>query len=353
MKADQSPTADGQISADNLSAEDFIAQRLQESETEESTETEEVETEEEEVEETDEPETETDELEELTETEEEEAEEEEEETEEEGEEIDLLDLEPEQIQALARKGKSRLLKDVGKLRAENRMLEQRLASLESQGQKQAKEIPADANPFGKLNTFEEIQTKADELESTLEATDRLLEEYEDYGPDDLIQVGQQQFTKKQLRIANRNAREAITKYLPAQQKHIAKRANLEAANVQYRQAATKEVPEIADEESEIGRFYQVLVQDPLIQQVKEKVPELGYQMEYILAHAVRSMKGKSNKIPQGSGTKLKVKLPGSPAGSAAGSRTTTKTSQVEALRARYEKTGSQADWQALQIAQMQ
>jgi len=68
---------------------------------------------------------------------------------------------------------------------------------------------------------------------------------------------------------------------------------------------------------------------------------------------VRSMKGKSNKIPQGSGTKLKVKLPGSPAGSAAGSRTTTKTSQVEALRARYEKTGSQADWQALRIAQMQ
>lgn len=351
MKADQSPTADGQISADNLSAEDYIAQRLQESETEESTETEEVETEEEEVEETDEPET--DEAEELTETNEEEAEEEEVETEEEGDEIDLLDLEPEQIQALAKKGKSRLLKDVGKLRAENRMLEQRLASLESQGQKQTKEIPADANPFGKLNTFEEIQTKADELESTMETTDRLLEEYEDYGPDDLIQVGQQQFTKKQLRIANRNAREAITKYLPAQQKHIAKRASMEAASVQYREAAAKEVPEIADEKTEMGRFYRTLVQDPLIQQVKEKVPELGYQMEYILAHAVRSMKGKSNKIPQGSGTKLKVKLPGSPAGSAAGSRTTTKTSQVEALRARYEKTGSQADWQALRIAQMQ
>lgn len=233
------------------------------------------------------------------------------------------------------------------------MLEQRLASLESQGQKQAKEIPADANPFGKLNTFEEIQAKADELESTLETTDRLLEEYEDYGPDDLIQVGQQQFTKKQLRLANRNAREAITKFLPAQQKHIAKRASLEAASVRYQEAATKEVPEIADEKTEIGKFYRALVADPLIQQVKEKVPELGYQMEYILAHAVRSMKSTASKIPAGSGTRLKVKLPASPVSSAQGSRTSGKASQVQALRARYEKTGSTADWEALRIAEMQ
>jgi len=351
MKADQSPTADGKISADNLSAESFIAQRLQESEAQEPTEAEEVETDEDEIE--DPEESEVDEQEESTETDEDEADEEEEEPEA-SDEIDLLDLSPEQIQALAKKGKSRLLKDVGKLRAENRMLEQRLASLENQGQKRTKEIPADANPFGSLKTLDEIQSKADELESTLETTDRLLEEYEDYGPDDLIQVGQKQFTKKQLRIANRNAREAITKYLPAQQKHVAKVASLEAASVEYRVAAEKEIPEIADEKSEIGKFFRLITSDPLIQQVKDKIPELGYQMEYILAHAARSIKSKASKIPQGSGTRLKVKLPASPASSAQGSRGgSAKSSLVEALRARYEKTGSTADWQALRIAEMQ
>lgn len=353
MKADQSPTADGKISADNLSAEGFIAQRLQESEAQEPTETEEVETEEEEVEDADESEM--DEHDETIETEEDETEESEEEEEPEAsDEIDLLDLSPEQIQALAKKGKSRLLKDVGKLRAENRALEQRLANLESQGQKKTKEIPTEANPFGSLKTLDEIQSKADELESTLETTDRLLEEYEDYGPDDLIQVGQKQFTKKQLRIANRNAREAITKYLPAQQKYIAKVANLEAASVEYMAAAEKEIPEIKDDKSEIGKFFRLITSDPLIAQVKEKIPELGYQMEYILAHAARSIKSKASKIPQGSGTRLKVKLPASPAGSAQGSRGgSAKSSQVEALRARYEKTGSTADWQALRIAEMQ
>lgn len=351
MNASQDPNAGGQTSeTDNLSSEEFIALRLQGMESQES--------EKPETEDDDETDDDDEVLEGTEEESEEEPETEEEGTEEEGDtdgeddtEIDLLALDPEQIQALAKKAKSRLLQDVGKLRAHNRMLEERLANLETQGQKQTKEIPADSNPFGKLSSMEEVQTKFDELESTLETTDRLLEEYEDFGPDDLIEVQGKQFTKKQIRLANRNARDAITKFLPAQQKHIAKLASLEKASEQYREAAAKEVPEIADEKSEVGKFYRSLVADPLIRQVKEKVPELGSQMEYILAHAVRSIKGKISKVPQGSGTKLKVKLPGSPASSATASRTSSKASKVESLRARYEKTGSASDWQAYRLAQ--
>lgn len=351
MKPDTSPPVEGQVNAENLSLDAFIASRLQDQNPAEETETEEAEESEaeeetEEVDGEDAIETGESEVDESEESEDEESEAEQ------GDEIDLLALEPEQIQELAKKGKSRLLKDVGKLRAENRMLEERLASLESQGQKPTKEIPTDANPFGNLNTVEEVQGKFDELEATLETTDRLLEEYEDYGPDDVIEVGKQQFTKKQIRIANRNAREAITKYLPAQQKHIAKLAQLENASKQYRAQAEKEVPEIKDEKSEVGQLFKVLVNDPLVKQVKEKLPELGFQMEYILAHAVRSIKGKTSKIPQGAGSKLKVKLPASPVSSAAGSKTSSQKSKVQAAYARYEKTGSAADYQAYRLAQM-
>lgn len=349
MNASQEPNAEGQISEkDNLSMEEFISQRLAQGEQPaEETEPEEVETEDEDTEESVES------VEDEGDTEEESDEEEsyeDEEPEAQGEEIDLDSLTPEQIQDLAKKGKSRLLKDLGKLRAEKRMLEEQLASVQS-AQPKTKDIPADANPFGNLKTIEEIQTKSEELEATLETTDRLLEEYEDYGPDDIIQVGKQQFTKKQIRLANRNAREAIAKYLPAQEKHLLKLANLEKASEVYRATAEKEVPEIADSKSEIGKFYRALVADPLIQQVKEKIPELGSQMEYILAHAVRSIKSQKSKVPTGAGSKLKVKLPASPV-SSAGSKGSSQKSKVEALRARYEKTGSASDWQALRLAQM-
>jgi len=346
MSASQDPTAEGQISEnDNLSMEAFIAARLQEDQPEE-------ESPEESTEESDDLEPLDENIEEAE--EEEETEEEQPEGEEESEqtgEIDLLELAPEQIQALATKAKSRLLKDVGKLRAENRIMAERLASLETQGQKKAKDIPTEANPFGNLQSMDDIQAKADELEQTLEVTDRLLEEYEDYGPDDIIQVGQEPFTKKQIRIANRNARDSITKFLPAQQKHVVKMMNLAKGSEVYRAQAEKEVPEITDEKTEIGKNYRILVSDPLVKQVKEKLPELGFQMEYILAHAARSIFGKGSKIPAGAGSKLKVKLPASPV-SSSGIKGSSQKSKVDSALARYEKTGSQADWQAYRLAQM-
>lgn len=349
MKADQSPTADGQISEkDNLSMDEYIAQRIAQ---QESPPAEELESEEEDAEEEETGNDEIDDDESEESAEEEESTEEEEPEAEQGEEIDLDLLTPEQIQDLAKKGKSRLLKDLGKLRAEKRELETRLAQVQSVPTAKAKDIPADANPFGSLKTFEDIKAKSDELETTLETTDRLLEEYEDYGPDDIIQVGSQQFTKKQIRLANRNAREAISKYLPAQEKHLAKLENLEKAHGQYLAQAEKEVPEIKDEKSEVGKLYKVLIQDPLVQQVKEKLPELGFQMEYILAHAVRSMKSAKSNVPAGAGSKLKVKLPASPV-SSSGSKGSSQKSKVESALARYEKTGSQADWQAYRLAQM-
>lgn len=348
MKASQEPTAEGQISEkENLSMDEFIALRIAQ---EESTEAEESEPESE-PSETDENEEEVEGIDQPEESQEEESEEEEETEAEQGEEIDLDQLTPEQIQDIAKKGKSRLLGDLGKLRAEKRELERQLAQVQSaQGQK-TKEIPVAANPFGNLKTIEEIRQKSEQLEATLETTDRILEEYEDYGPEDAIQVEGKMFTKKQIRQANRNAREAITKFLPAQEKHLEKLESMEKAHGHYVAQAEKEIPEIKDDKSEIGKLYQTLVRDPLVQQVKEKLPELGFQMEYLLAHVARSIKSTVKNVPKGAGSKLKVKLPASPV-SSAGPKGSAQKSKVASLRARYEKTGSQADWQALRLAEM-
>jgi hypothetical protein len=338
-----STAGDDKTSVENLSFEEMISRRLGENVEPESTE----ETIEEES--TEEAEPEPEEVVEEAETEEE-PEEDSEEEEESTSDIDLLDLSPEQIKELAKKGKSRLLERIGELTAKNKALEEKAKQFDSQ--QTTREIPQEQNPFANLNTQEELAAKYKEFEQTLETTDQILEEHEDYGPDDIISVGDKEFTKRQIRKANRNAREAITKYLPAQHQHLAKLNHYQTMGEQYKAAAEKEVPEIKDEKSEIAKNYKALVSDPLIERVKKEIPELGMQVEYILAHAAKSIFGRKAQIATGAGKRLKAEPPASPVG--AGVAASSKNSKVKVKEAytRFEQTGNVDDWVAARIAQM-
>lgn len=340
---------DAKPSGENLSLQDIVSLRLGGEESEESTQ--EAESEEEAAEENTENEL----QEGATESEESAEESEEEESQEEEEEssadIDLLNLTPDQIKELAKKGKSRLLERIGELTAKNKALEEKARSFEEkQG---TKEIPQDQNPFSGITSQEDLQAKYKEIEATLESTDLILEEHEDYGPDDYIVVGDKEFTKKQIRKANRNAREALTKFLPAQSQHLAKMAQIESLAQQYQVAAAKEVPEIQDEESEIGKSYKQVMSDPLIARVKKEIPELGMQVEYLVAHAMRSILGGKAKIVAGAGTKLKVKPPSSPVGAGAAKSGNSPKGKTKEAYSRFEQSGSVDDWIAARIAQIQ
>ncbi len=263
--------------------------------------------------------------------------------------VDLLNLSPEQIQELAKKGKSRLLQRIGELTAKTKSLEEQLQKV----QPAAKEVPQEQNPFSNIQTMDDLKAKYDELEETLNATDELLDEYEDYGSDDIITVEGREFTKRQIRKANRNAKEAITKFLPAQHVHLSKLQQFEQLSAQYQEAAKKEVPEIMDEESEIGKNFKALVEDPIVAKVKEQVPEVGFQMEYLLAHAARSIFGRKSKVPTGAGTRLKVEPPSSPVGAGAARSGKNPKAKGQEVYKRFESTGSVADWVAARIARMQ
>lgn len=327
-------TAEAIESVSNLSFEELVAQRMErhnpEPEPEEQPEEEVSEDEEEEVPaESEETET------------EEEAEEEEEES-----EVDLLSLTTEQIQALAKKGKSRLLQRIGELTAQKKALEEKI-----QSQPQVKEVPQEENPFREIQSFDDLKAKYQELERTLETTDTLLEEYEDYRADDIILVGDKEFTKQQIRKANRNSRDALTKYLPAQQAHLQQIAQMEQLKGQYIAAAEEEVPDIKDESTPVGRQFRDLVSDPLIEKLRKQVPEIGYQIEYILAHAANSINGgiRIKKQPA-VGNKLKVSPSSSPFGAGAAKSSTSSKSKVVDAYSRFEKSGSPEEWIAARIA---
>ena len=146
------------------------------------------------------------------------------EEEEEEQEIDLLSLNPEQLQALAKKSRSRLLHRVGELTAQKKALEEKLSSQAES--KPLPVIPQEENPFRDIESVDGLKAKFEELEKVAQETDNILEEHEDYGAEDIIVVGDREFTKKEIRKANRNAREAMAKYLPAQHAELARREGL-------------------------------------------------------------------------------------------------------------------------------
>lgn len=327
-------TAEAIESVSNLSFEELVAQRTArqnpETESEEQPEEEVTETEEEEI---------------PAETEETETEEEPEEEEEESE-IDLLSLTTEQIQSLAKKGKSRLLQRVGELTAQKKALEEKI-----QSQPEIKEVSQEQNPFREIQSFDDLKTKYKELEKTLDSTDELLEEHEDYRSEDIILVGDREFTKQQIRKANRNAREALTKYIPAQQAHLQQIAQMEQMKGQYIAAAEEEVPDIKDESTTVGKQFKDLVSDPLIEKLRKQVPEIGYQIEYILAHAANSIHGGTRiKKQPAVGNKLKVSPSPSPFGAGAAKSSTSPKAKVTDAYSRFEKSGSPEEWVAARIA---
>lgn len=277
----------------------------------------------------------------------------EEEAEEEPADIDLLSLSAEEIQELAKKGKSRLLSRIGELTARAKSAEDQLEELKAS--RPQREIPQEQNPFKDLVSFDDIKTKYEELEQTLEWTDTLLEEHEDYSNDDVIEVGNQEFTKRQLKQAQKNARDGINKFLPAQAQHLKRQEQVSNQAKLWADQARKEIPEIQDEESEIGKAYKGLVDSPNMQKLKDVLskhaPELGVDIEYILAHAVRSKVGEAKpKVQKGAGKKLKVSPPASPVGAGAARQGQANNSKVDALYKRFQETGSPDDLVAYQVA---
>ena len=276
------------------------------------------------------------------------------EEEEEEQEIDLLSLNPEQLQALAKKSRSRLLHRVGELTAQKKALEEKLSSQAES--KPLPVIPQEENPFRDIESVEGLKAKFEELEKVAEETDNILEEHEDYGAEDIIVVGDREFTKKEIRKANRNAREAMAKYLPAQHAELARREQRVQMEAHYTGLIPQEVPELANEDSELSKQYKALLSDPLVEQVNKLVPDLGPQLPYILAHAVRSIhrSQKSKVAVKAAGTVSKAKVPGTPfgAGAAKSGPKTAKKSADQAYQ-RFQTSTSVEDWVAARVARMQ
>jgi len=277
----------------------------------------------------------------------------EEEPEEESEEIDLLDLTTEQIQELAKKGKSRLLHRVGELTAQKKALEEQLRSkLEAQPQVDA--IPAEQNPFSSIETVADLQVQINEMTKVSKDTDHILDEHEDYGLDDIIVIGDREFTKREIKKANRNSKESLVKFIPAQHAELVKREQRVVLENHLTSLIPQEIPEFADEESPLVKQFQAMMADPLVAQVKLRVPDLAPQLAYLLAHAAKSMQRTAKVVNRAKTAEpSRSKVSGTPLGVGAAKSTPKSARKVaDQLDQKFQKSHSESDWIAARVARL-
>ena len=157
--------------------------------------------------------------------------------------------------------------------------------------------------------------------------------------------------KAQIEAAQDGAIKALSKHLPRQSKMLKDAAKYKQSNEMWIAQAKKDVPEIQDEESEIGKAYSQLMSNPNVARLKDMSPELTVDLEYMFAHAVNSIKGAQKpKAKAGAGSKLKVKPPASPGGSGAATGKRTTKGRAAERYSKFEDSGSEDDWVAARIA---
>lgn len=290
-----------------------------------------------------------DEPEEETETEEvEETEAEEEETEEETKEtegIDLDNLTAEEWDAIRAKLKSGAAARIGKLTAQIKAQEEALTQLKT-SQPQLAPPPEEVQSrfLDGIDTLEDLTAKVSELKKLGKETARLLLDHEDYAANDIIEVGEKKFTKRQLRALDLEVRETLDEAVPYKTNVLHRAELLKQEAVKVDAKLREEVKELQDEESPVAKGFAELTASPVYQKIIKSDPEAKVFMPYLVGHALRSIHGKATKaVPPVTTAKTpKAKPPGSPSGVAAGSPKDAKTGGAK-MRERAEQTGSRED----------
>ena len=262
-----------------------------------------------EVDASEEPETEEGELPEAEEAEEPEPEEEEaeDETEEEGEEdsedvlsqIDFDALTDDQKQAIAKEIGSGAGKELGKLRGEIRELKEGKESLQKQLDEGLSKMLPTNNPHSDIHSLEDLDTKAESIESSYRYMDKLLRGTDEYFDIPLNNGKTEEWDRAKVGQWKDYYEEQV-KAIPAQRKAIKELESIQGLTNEEVEKAKAEVKFFEDEESSQFKEWKKLTNDGEFSLMARAFPKLGAKLARALAHSVEF----KSKKPIG-----KIKLP--------------------------------------------
>jgi len=286
-----------------------------------------------------------------------EEEEEPEEAEAEATDLDLDNLTPEQIQALAAKARSKALSRYGKLTGEIRDLKDKLEqALTKPVNPLEKTRKVESPRIAAISTIEDLQTEQEQAEAVESWAQALLDDNGSADGGDIIsEHNGKEFTKTQVRQMRDSAKSALKRDIPARLAEIQSEGELVQQREWYDAQAVQIFPELANEESPVAATRKALLADENLQEAFRKVPKLSAYGGLILAHAARSIellkaeqaKGKP-KAATTTGTIPRPKPPVNPSGvgAASGKPEAGKVKKAEELKRQAEQSGSPDDYAA-------
>lgn len=258
----------------------------------------------------------------------------------------LEGLDPEEIKALGKKLGSKAISRFGELTWKAKAAEEEALRIKAQQQPAAEVEPVQSRFLEGVETTDQLAAKVRELKTLGKDIERILDDHEDYGSEDPIQVGEQTFTKKRLKALRKEVTEALTEAVPSKQAQFAKEAEIASLTEKSEANARAQVPELGQEDSEVAKNFKLLTESPVFQKIAQLVPDARPILPMLAAHAVRSIYGNKSKVtakPVTNGTTLKAKPPASPAPVAAAPTAKAgngKRREAEKTAADFEKSGS-------------
>ena len=274
--------------------------------------------------------------------------------------LDLDEMSEEDLRELADKLGSRAVARFGELTAKRKAAEEQLAHLQSKVKSDEDLLSAkkrvDNNPYGNLESVEQLQAKAQEVDDIIQWAEDTLFESDEYAASDIVtEVSGTEWSKTQVRQALLNARKAKKTFLPDQLKKVQSQQQGAALEQDFRSQARKELTWLDGEDNDLKRQFSAIVGDKRFQNLKQamkrEAPEVAAQLDYFFAHATNSIYGRkpvgSKKAPA-----LTPSSTGSPS-SARPAKTATKTAKaLQQLEARFRETGSPKDFANLRKLKM-
>lgn len=270
---------------------------------------------------------------------------------------DIEELTDEEIAELAQKGKSGLLKRIAELTAKRKLAEEKAAALEAAVQQAKQQLPepkVENNPYANVTTVDDLQGKLKEVNEVVEWAEEILFRSEDMAASDIVAtVDGKEYTKADIRESLRKARRAKDRFIPAQFQELQakmERSNLETA---FKQQARKELGWLEGEDNDVRKRYEAMVADPRLKKLKDSVPEIAPQIEYLIAHAANSMYGR-REIPMEKSKGPTLNPPSNPSTTAAAPEKAEARMEksIKDVESRFRQTGKGSDFIALRAAQI-
>jgi hypothetical protein len=271
---------------------------------------------------------------------------------------DVEDLTDEEIAELAQKGKSGLLKRIAELTAKRKLAEERAAALEAavqQAQRQLPETKVENNPYSSIESEEALMKEKSEVDGFVEFAEDILFRSEDLGADDVAyEADGKQYSKAAVREMLRNAKRRQTKFIPAQFKELQERANRASMEENFKKLAKQELPWMDGDDNDTRKRFEAMVNDPRLKKMKESVPEIAPQIEYLVAHAANSIYGRRLIEMDSKPRSPSINPPSVPSTTAAAPERTESRAEksIKDIESRFKQTGSSSDFIALRAAQI-